>query len=86
MESPFESHHFGTRRPGSASAQEELETSDLDALSPSIFSAFWHLHDASLQLSSENMVWCDVVCGAISDTLPILACWLMRVLFGSAPI
>lgn len=27
---------------------EELETSDLDALSPSIFSAFWHLHDASL--------------------------------------
>jgi hypothetical protein len=61
FESPFESKHFGTRRPGSvSSAQEELETSDLDALSPSIFSAFWHLHDASLQLSSQK-----TCCGAM---------------------
>ena len=71
FESPFESKHFGTRRPGNVwavprCAQEELETSDLDALSPSIFSAFWHLHDASLQLSSQKtccgamcFFWCD---------------------------
>ena len=57
MKSPFEWKHLGIleQDTGSASsAQEELETPDLDALSPSIFSAFWHLRDASLQLSSEH--------------------------------